>query len=268
MSGGDSVFFFVKEGIIIFLNKPNNPLLDFEKTINKLPLNIKESCFYQGKQAVFCETSINSEELFNLGYKVYPVKYFLSQVGEDLRAQLLQIYQALNWHKQSKYCGQCGTKLNSRKNCSRKYCPVCGVSFFPRFSPAIIVLIQKNDQILLARSSHFPKGMYSALAGFVDLGESAEEALHREVKEEVGLTVNKIEYFATQSWPFPDSFMIAFKAQYLDGEISIDPQEIEDAAWFDLDKLPQLPSYASISRRLIDSVISGSMAHPVVRGKN
>lgn len=116
-----------------------------------------------------------------------------------------------------------------------------------------MVLIQRNHQVLLARSAHFKPGIYSAIAGFIDIGESAEEAVYREVKEEVGIEISKLEYFGSQSWPFPNSFMIAFKAHYLSGELSINPNEIEDAKWFDIDDLPAIPSYPSISRKLIDS---------------
>ncbi len=250
----DLGFFFTKEGIISH-HSSFQPLLPFVKTTHRLSLCVTHKIIYHDYFAVECTHALSPETLIDSGYTTYPIKYFLSKTEESLRALILSAYQMLNWHKQSRYCGQCGQPLQGDLSSTKKHCPSCQKNFFPRFSPAMMVLIEKGHQILLARSAHFATGMYSALAGFVDVGESAEQALHREVKEEVGLAVTDLRYFATQSWPFPDSFMIAFKATYLSGEIVIDPEEIEDARWFDLDNLPALPPHASISRRLIDSVL-------------
>ena len=134
-----------------------------------------------------------------------------------------------------------------------KECIFCEQSFFPRFSPAVMVLVHKEDKILLARSYRFPPGDYSAIAGFIELGESAEQAAHREVKEEVGIEITNLRYFSSQAWPFPDSFMIAFKADYLSGELILEPDEIEDAKWFSRNDLPNLPPSVSIARELINS---------------
>ena len=116
-------------------------------------------------------------------------------------------------------------------------------------------MIQRGDEILLARGPQHPPGMYTVLAGFIDLGESAEQTVHREVYEEVGLEVANLKYFGSQSWPFPDSFMIAFTAEYLRGDVNIDPNEIEDARWFHRDQLPLLPPPSTLSRKLIDDFL-------------
>ncbi|MFH1481427.1 MAG: NAD(+) diphosphatase, partial [Pseudomonadota bacterium] len=123
---------------------------------------------------------------------------------------------------------------------------------YPRLSPAIIVAVLKNDQILLAHSQRFPGQFYSVLAGFVEPGETLEECVQREVHEEVGITVKNIRYFGSQPWPFPDSLMIAFTAEYAGGEIRIDKSELTDAGWFSADHLPAVPSRISIARQLID----------------
>jgi len=136
-----------------------------------------------------------------------------------------------------------------------KECPQCGLLHFPRLAPAIIVLIERGDQLLLARSRRFATGMYSVLAGFVEPGESLEEAVVREIKEEVSLSVKDIRYFGSQPWPFPHSLMIGFTATYAGGEISMEDEEIEDAGWFTVDRLPPLPGKISIARKLIDSFI-------------
>lgn len=157
----------------------------------------------------------------------------------------------LKWLQTTKFCSQCGTKTILKLNENAKECPQCGHLLYPRFSPAIMVLISRGKELLLARSPHFRPGMYSALAGFVNPGESALETIHREVYEEVGLVVNNVTFFGSQTWPFPDSFMLAFFADYADGELKIDPTEIEDAQWFNLKKLPEIPSEVSIAGQLI-----------------
>jgi NAD+ diphosphatase len=119
-----------------------------------------------------------------------------------------------------------------------------------------MALVRKENQVLLGRSPHFPPGMYSALAGFVEPGETLEQCLAREVAEEVGVRVSRIRYFASQPWPFPNSLMIAFVCDWASGEIRPQAGEIEAANWFNVLQLPKLPSKISIARRLIDSVVT------------
>jgi NAD+ diphosphatase len=133
-----------------------------------------------------------------------------------------------------------------------KECLKCGALYFPRLAPAIIVLVERGNQLLLARSRHFMPGMYSVIAGFVEPGETLEEAVVREVREEVGIAVRNIHYFDSQPWPFPHSLMIGFTATYAGGDISLNDSEIEDAGWFTPQNLPTLPGKISISRKLID----------------
>ena len=123
---------------------------------------------------------------------------------------------------------------------------------YPRISPAIIVLVMKGDEILLARSSHFRPDMYSTIAGFVEPGETLEHAVSREVMEEVGLKIKNIRYFASQPWPFPNSLMIGFLADYAEEEICVDGKEITDASWFKRDELPSIPPKTSIAGHLIN----------------
>jgi len=137
-----------------------------------------------------------------------------------------------------------------------KECPQCGLLHFPRLAPAIIVLVERGNELLLARSRHFLPGMYSVLAGFVEPGESLEEAVLREVKEEVGVEVKDIKYFGSQPWPFPHSLMIGFTATYTGGEISLNDEEIEEAGWFTVDNLPSIPGKISIARKLIDGFLA------------
>jgi NAD+ diphosphatase len=134
-----------------------------------------------------------------------------------------------------------------------KRCPRCGLDAFPRVAPAVICLVERADgAALLARSPQFVAGMFSCLAGFVEPGETLEEAVAREVREEVGIEVTAIRYFGSQSWPFPHSLMVGFTAQWLSGDIEVDGIEITEAGWFEVDDLPDVPSSISIARRLID----------------
>jgi NAD+ diphosphatase len=166
--------------------------------------------------------------------------------------------QLVDWDRTHQYCGRCGTPTAAKPDERVRVCPSCKLSAYPRVAPAVMALIHRRnagkDELLLARSPHFPPGMYSALAGFVEPGESLEQCVAREVAEEVGVRMKSLRYFASQPWPFPHSLMIAFVCEWLDGELQPQDAEIEDAKWFDVLQLPKLPSRISIARRLIDSV--------------
>lgn len=166
------------------------------------------------------------------------------------RAKLL-----LSWDREHRFCGVCGTPTEPLLSEPARICPACQHRAYPRLSPAIMVLIHRGDELLLARSPHFRPGMYSALAGFVEAGESLENCIHREVMEEVGVRVTNLRWFDSQPWPFPHSLMLAFHADYVDGEITPQAGEIEDARWFHLNALPELPHAASIAYRLLQSAI-------------
>jgi NAD+ diphosphatase len=176
-------------------------------------------------------------------------------VDDDLFILAGRAVQILHWHKEHRFCGKCGTAMENRQTELAKICPACSFVSFPRLSPAVIMSIIREDHILLARAPRFPPGMYSTLAGFVEPGETLEEAVGREVREEVNIRISNISYVASQPWPFPHSIMIGFSANYVDGEIEIDDQEIEDAKWFSVQDLPILPSKITIARLLIDNFI-------------
>ena len=161
-------------------------------------------------------------------------------------------FQIITWDKNSRYCGRCGGKTEEMEKEMAKICPKCNLIAYPTISPAAIVAVIKDDTILLARAKRFRGKLYSVLAGFVEAGENIEECIHREIKEEVGIKVKNIKYFGSQSWPFPNSLMIAFTAEHHKGEISLDEEEIVDAGWFKADELPKTPGKPSIAKDLID----------------
>ena len=137
-----------------------------------------------------------------------------------------------------------------------KICNDCGLIVYPRLSPSIIVLVRRDEEMLLARNANWPRGMYSTLAGFVEPGESIEQTVHREVFEEVALQVGNVRYLGSQSWPFPNSLMLGFHATYEQGEIQCQEGEIADARWFRYDDLPSVPPATAISRWLIDDFVN------------
>lgn len=160
--------------------------------------------------------------------------------------------QIAHWERTSRFCPVCATPTEHAQDERVKRCPNCGFTQYPRVSPAIIVLIYREGQVLLTRQPQWPKGRYSLVAGFVEPGESLEACVRREVAEEVGVTLAEVRYLGSQPWPFPHQLMCGFVARYHDGELAIDTSELEDAAWFDLEALPDLPPPLSIARRILD----------------
>jgi NAD+ diphosphatase len=160
--------------------------------------------------------------------------------------------QIVDWARTHRFCGRCGTATVHNDIDRAMKCPSCGLLAFPRLAPAIITLVRKGEQALLARGVNFRGPMYSALAGFVEPGENLEQAVVREVREEVGIEVGNVRYVSSQPWPFPHSLMLGFEADWVSGEIEIDPKEILDAGWYSRDSIPNIPPGISIARKLID----------------
>jgi len=157
------------------------------------------------------------------------------------------------WNRRHRFCGQCGTPTVDVSEERAKRCPKCGALFFPSASSAVIVAITRGDQLLLGHNRNFRPGMFSLLAGFVDPGETLEQAVVREVHEEVGLEIADLHYVSSQPWAFPNSLMTGFRATYRRGEIQVDGKEIEAAGWYTRDQLPEIPRPGTVARLLIDS---------------
>jgi NAD+ diphosphatase len=173
-------------------------------------------------------------------------------LDEDIFWVAGRAFQIMDWDRTHQYCGRCGSPTENKADERAKVCPGCGLVSFPRMSPAIIVAVVRGKAILLAHAARFPGAIYSVLAGFVESGESLEDCVRREVKEESGIDVRNIRYFGSQPWPFPNSLMVGFTAEYSGGEITMDGKEIVDAGWFAVDNLPAIPDKISIARKLID----------------
>lgn len=208
-----------------------------------------------GIEYLAAEVEANFE--FQGSYEFVSLRHALSLMAPEHYSTGVKAYSVIHWDRSHQFCGHCGKNTIAREKQFERFCHSCNVSFFPRISPSIIVLIHKNDHLVMARSPHFPSGVYGLIAGFVEAGETLEEAVHREVEEEVGLKVKNISYVGSQPWLFPDALMLAFTAEYNSGDIIIDNEEIEDAGWYRYDDLPGRPSLAiSIASKVLDDFVS------------
>ena len=176
----------------------------------------------------------------------------------DYQYSVSRAKQLLSWDRTHQFCGVCGTSTEVKELEPCRYCPSCGEMYYPRLAPAVIVRITRGDSILLAHNKNFPEGRYSHIAGFVEAGETLEQAVRREIREEVGLEVDNIRLFGSQPWPMPYSLMIAFTAECPEGEPVPDGVEIEDARWFTVDTIPMPPSNGSIAMAMLQDFINGS----------
>lgn len=189
------------------------------------------------------------------GYDFETLWSFLGRVDEAVFYLIGRAKQIVDWHRNHRFCGQCGGETSSSNMDRSRHCADCGLFFYPRLSPSIIVLVTKGEELLLAKNVNARANFYSTLAGFVEPGESIEETVHREVFEEVGLRVKNLKYFRSQSWPFPNSLMLGFHAEYESGEFVLQESEIADAQWFHYTNLPNRPAMISISGWLIDHYV-------------
>lgn len=186
------------------------------------------------------------------------VRALLGVLEDELLGIAGRANQLVYWSRTHRFCGRCGRRTRDKTDERAKICPTCGLINYPRVSPAIIVAILNGPCILLARSTRVGSSFYSVLAGFVEPGESLEECARREIFEEVGLKVDRIRYFGSQPWPFPNTLMVGFTAHYAGGDIKVNPDEIVDAQWFPAEGLPPVPGRWSIARRLIDWFVAES----------
>jgi NAD+ diphosphatase len=190
------------------------------------------------------------------GWRYAGLRSLFFVLPDALLALAARSCQIVEWDATHRFCGRCAMATEDKAGERAKECPACGLVAYPRVSPAMMVLVTRGTDVLLARAHRFPPAMFSALAGFVEPGETIEDCIRREVREEVGVEVGKLDYFASQSWAFPHSLMIAFTAEYAGGEVRPDDTEIAEARWFAFDAVPKLPPSVSIARRLIDATVS------------
>jgi NAD+ diphosphatase len=181
-----------------------------------------------------------------------PVRAAFALAPPELFGVLSTAAEILYFERTSVYCERCAARMGSNTDDRGKVCPSCGHTIYPRVSPAVIVLVRDDQgRAILAHRPKMP--FFSLVAGFVESGESFEECVVREVKEEIGVDVGDARYFGSQTWPFPHQIMVGFFARWLGGEIAVDGHEVDEARWFSKDDLPVLPPSVSIARKLIDA---------------
>ena len=208
---------------------------------------------YQGKPCYAIDLS--DQQFTRPEIEFRSLRRLLGQFDSELFLLVGKAWQVTHFLETHRYCGRCGSETKVSDWELSVKCPACGHQCYPRVSPCVIVAIRRDDRLLLARSSRHPEGLFSVLAGFVESGETLEQAVEREVFEEVGIGVTNIHYFDSQPWPFPHSLMVGFLADYDAGEIRCDDEEILEADWFDVNELPFTPPKVSIAGRLIEHVV-------------
>jgi NAD+ diphosphatase len=210
-------------------------------------------------EGVPCRSGELAEPVGPAGTAFRPLRPLLGALPEPLFFLAGRAFQIMDWDRTHLYCGKCGSPTEVLDGERAKACPSCGMHFFPRVAPAVIVAVVRDRKILLAHARRFPSTFYSVLAGFVEPGETLEECVRREVREETGLEVGNIRYFGSQPWPFPHNLMVAFTADYAGGELVLEEKEIVEAGWFGPGEIPGLPipRPETIARRLIDWFLAG-----------
>ncbi len=189
------------------------------------------------------------------------LRSLLSVWPDPLFALAGRAWQLLDWGRTERFCSRCATPLVDYEEGRARRCPSCELTLYPRISPCVIVAIRRGPELLLAQSIRSRGRFHSLIAGFVEPGENLEDAVQREVKEEVNLDVRHITYFASQPWPFPHSLMVGFLAEYAGGDLHLDQTELCAADWFTVDNLPPLPPPGSIAHSLIHHALTSSLPH-------
>lgn len=252
----EDLWFLFKDKMILIKSNEKNIEIPKFKDVKEL-IDKLEVKYHIGKLTniqCFCG-EINSAVEISRKFKFITLREATGIINKEYASVAGKAAQIIHFHKVSKYCGICGGKNDFVKKEFAMKCSDCGYVLYPKISPAIIVGITKGDKILLANNKNFPKGLHSVIAGFVEMNETLEECVKREILEEVNIKVKNIKYFDSQPWPYPNSLMIGFIAEYESGEIKVDGNEILHAEWYDKDNLPMLPEKMTIARRIIDSIL-------------
>lgn len=249
---------FVFRGTDILVNRVQDAFsIPFASTLAPLGLAEGPSHFLGVADGAPCRAvELPSDAAVPAGWSFEGVRSLFGLIADSFFAVAARALEVLEWDRTHRFCGACGAATAIKDGERARECPSCKSLSYPRISPAVIVAVSRGEQILLARARRFPPGFFSVLAGFVEPGETLEECVKREVKEETSVDVGNLRYFASQPWPFPHSLMIAFTADWAGGEIRVDETELVEAGWYTVDALPHIPDPITVARRLIDGWIA------------
>ena len=241
-----------------FLTSKNSDFLIFEEDDLKwseMEMVYKQFIGYLNDKPCYI-LEIDEDSKLDNDLILTPLRNLLGRIPDSLFTICSRSLQLSEWRRNNQFCGVCGTKMKMHETERAMFCECNNVLVYPRISPCVIVLVTRGEELLLAHNKNFPGTFYSTLAGFIEAGESAESAIHREIFEEVKVRVQNIKYFGSQSWPFPSQLMLGYHAEYLEGEITPDGEEIDLADWFHYKDLPNVPTgNISISGQLIESYL-------------
>ncbi len=244
-------YWFIFNSDKILINTKNKSI-PFSKDLAEFNFTIIRKIYLGTLQEHPCYAAEVEESNYPQDWSFMDLRSAYSFLEEDIYLLGGRAIQIINWDKNHQFCGKCGTPTETMDTEMAKFCPECGFTSFTRLSPAVITAIIKEGKLLMAKHTYHRSNMYGLIAGFVEAGETLEEAVQRETMEEVGLKVKNVKYFGSQPWPFPHSLMIGFTAEYESGDIEVDGEEIAHAKWFEVNDLPEIPSKISIAGELID----------------
>lgn len=248
---------FLRDALVLFGDSPGALPWRFYREAGLTPQRVHAVGRHEGRThvAVGLRDDLHPRALPE-GLRAAGLRNWFGVLDDETLSIAMRAVQLLEWERTHRFCGACGTPTQRDPGERAMKCPSCALTVYPRISPAMMVLVTRGRELLLGRGVNFPAGRFSALAGFLEAGETIEDAVVREVREEVGVEVKDLRYFGSQSWPFPNSLMIAFRAEWAGGDIRVDEAELAEAHWFPPESLPNLPPPLSIARALIDSTLA------------
>jgi NAD+ diphosphatase len=251
-------WFIFREGKLLVRRNGSGCVVPWETDPDRLGLTLSDGHYLGSARGVPCYAAeAGAADTAPDGWSFEGLRSLFDAISEGFLRVAGRASQVLDWDRTHRFCGKCGGATVVKPGERARECLTCKLLFYPRLSPAVIVAVTRGDRILLARSPRFAPGYYSVLAGFVEPGETLEECVRREVREETAIEVSNVRYLQSQPWPFPNSLMLAFTAMHASGEISIDRVELVEAGWFSVEGLPSIPGRLTVARRLIDWFIEG-----------
>ncbi len=243
-------FVFCQNNIILE-SSDNNFILPSHLCIQKFLSNMLASDWFAEPELDYSAYMLENSAPLPSNCESIPLRQYFTLAGEQGGCMAARARSLLIWRKNNRFCSRCGNPLQEHTLHTSRFCKICKKEFFPSIEPAIIVLVSHKDKLLLVKHKKHTMNKYACISGFIESGETLEECVHREVKEETNITIKNLRYCISQAWPFPDMLMAGFRAEYAGGKIIPQAEEIIDVQWFSKDNLPLTPDKGSLAYRLI-----------------